>query len=211
MKQLHWMTRTLVCVWVISHSSTYANDVKQRYNACIACHGEQGQGKRALHAPAIAEQFDWYLERQLQHFANEIRGSDADDIHGKTMVPFAKSITDKKQRHELAVYISQLKPSTENTADKATLSGDLKNGSRYYHGKCGACHGGKAQGNLSFNAPKLTGIDPQYLLRQMRNFQQGVRGQHQDDKWGRQMALMSKTVSDNELNDILYFISEQVE
>ncbi|MEP1446391.1 MAG: c-type cytochrome [Paraglaciecola sp.] len=211
MKQLHWMIRMLVYVWVISHSSTYANDVKQRYNACIACHGEQGQGNIALYAPALAQQFDWYLERQLQHFANDIRGSSVNDTHGKTMVPFAKTITDKKQRQELAVYISQLKPLPENTTDKTSLSGDLKNGSRYYHGKCGACHGGKAQGNPSFNAPKLTGIDPQYLLRQMRHFQQGVRGQHQDDKWGRQMAMMSKSVSDNELNDILYFISEQVE
>ncbi|GAC19356.1 c-type cytochrome [Paraglaciecola arctica] len=204
MRIKHWIIRALCCAGVITHVYAQANDAQQIYASCSACHGEQGQGNPALNAPAIAGQYDWYLKRQLQHFANGIRGSHAEDIHGKTMVPFAKLITNEQQQ-VLAVYISQLKPVSANVE----LNGDLKNGSRYYQAKCGACHGGKAQGNISFNAPKLSALDPQYLLRQMTNFKQGIRGQHQEDKWGRQMAMMSTTVSDQELEDILFFISEQ--
>lgn len=204
MRIKHWIIRALCCAGVITHVYAQANDAQQIYASCSACHGEQGQGNPALNAPAIAGQYDWYLKRQLQHFANGIRGSQAEDIHGKTMVPFAKLIANEQQQ-VLAVYISQLKPVSANVE----LNGDLKNGSRYYQAKCGACHGGKAQGNISFNAPKLSALDPQYLLRQMANFKQGIRGQHQEDKWGRQMAMMSTTVSDQELEDILYFISEQ--
>tara|TARA_R110002167_G_scaffold62772_1_gene177189 strand:- start:2608 stop:3228 length:621 start_codon:yes stop_codon:yes gene_type:complete len=204
MRIKHWIIRALCCAGVITHVYAQANDAQQIYASCSACHGEQGQGNPALNAPAIAGQYDWYLKRQLQHFANGIRGSHAEDIHGKTMVPFAKLITNEQQQ-VLAVYISQLKPVSANVE----LDGDLKNGSRYYQAKCGACHGGKAQGNISFNAPKLSALDPQYLLRQMTNFKQGIRGQHQEDKRGRQMAMMSTTVSDQELEDILYFISEQ--
>ncbi|WP_339721826.1 c-type cytochrome [uncultured Paraglaciecola sp.] len=203
----HWIIRALCYVAVIAHTYVHANDAQQLYQSCVACHGEQGQGNTALNAPALAGQYDWYLQRQLQYFATGIRGSQAEDTHGKIMVPFAKSITDEKQQQALVTYISELEPVTAET----DIKGDLKNGSRYYHGKCGACHGGQAQGNTSFNAPKLTGLDPQYFLRQMNHFQLGIRGQHQDDKWGRQMAMMSKTISDKELKDILFFISEQGE
>lgn len=207
MKLKHWIIKALLCVGLTAQGVAYANDAQKIYKTCAACHGEIGEGNSALNAPALAGQYDWYLKRQLQHFANDIRGNHANDTHGKTMLPFAKLIADEKQQQAIATYISQLKPAPI----KAELEGDLMNGSRYYHGKCGACHGGKGQGNASFNAPKLTGLDPQYFLRQMIHFKQGIRGQHQEDKWGRQMAMMSKTVSDQELADIMFFISEQAE
>jgi cytochrome c553 len=203
----HWIIKALFCAGLTAHANAQANDAQQLYSTCIACHGEQGQGNTAMNAPALAGQYDWYLKRQLQYFASDIRGIAVDDNHGKIMVPFAKLIADEKQQQAIAFYISQLKPVPVNSE----LTGDLKNGSRYYQAKCGACHGGKAQGNLSFNAPKLTGLDPQYLLRQMNNFKQGIRGQHKEDKWGRQMAMMSKIVLDKELEDILFYISEQSE
>jgi cytochrome c553 len=207
MRIKHWIIRALCCAGVITHAYAHANDAQQIYASCTSCHGEQGQGNTALNAPALAGQYDWYLKRQLQHFANGVRGSQAEDIHGKIMVPFARLIANEELQQAVAVYISQLKP----VPAIVELNGDLKNGSRYYQAKCGACHGGKAQGNVSFNAPKLSGLDPQYLSRQMNNFKQGIRGQHQEDKWGRQMAMMSTTVSDQELADILFYISEQAE
>jgi len=48
-----------------------------------------------------------------------------------------------------------------------------------------------------------------YLATQMNNFQQGLRGTVKQDKYGRQMAMMAKTVSAKELDDILFFISAQ--
>ncbi|MCF2950101.1 cytochrome c [Paraglaciecola aquimarina] len=182
----------------------YANG-KQAYTKCIACHGEMAEGKSQLNAPALAGQFDWYLTRQINNFASGQRGSHNQDTNGKTMAVFAKSLSDKNQLDALSKYISQL----PSISTKGTLSGNMMNGSRYYQAKCGACHGGNAQGNKGFNAPKLAGQSTEYLALQMANFKQDIRGYHQEDKLGRQMAMMAKVVSEQELIDILFYIAEQ--
>jgi cytochrome c oxidase subunit 2 len=41
----------------------------------------------------------------------------------------------------------------------------------------------------------------------MNNFVQGIRGTHKEDKYGRQMAMMAKTTSGTELQDIIAYIS----
>ncbi|WP_170309554.1 c-type cytochrome [Litorilituus lipolyticus] len=175
------------------------------YQQCVACHGDVGQGNSQLKAPALAGLSQKYLTRQLTNFKTGLRGSHEKDTLGLQMQPFAKAIDNDKDVYLLTSYLANLPiASTE-----PTIKGDLKNGSRYYQGKCGACHGGTAQGNESMNAPKLAGQDTDYLKRQMQNFTSGVRGTHADDKLGRQMAMMAKTTSGKELDDILYYIAVQ--
>jgi cytochrome c553 len=200
-----WQKAIIGGILSILHVPLFAESGQVLYQTCSACHGAEGQGNTALNAPALAGQFDWYLQRQLEHFKTDKRGMDERDVNGKLMQTFARQLNDPEQQTQLVDYISQL----ETTSFKGALKGDLKNGFRYYQAKCGACHGGQAQGNPAFNAPKLAAQDPEYLLRQMVNFQQGIRGTHQDDKYGRQMALMASSVSETELQDILFFISEQ--
>ncbi|WP_340681093.1 c-type cytochrome [Paraglaciecola sp.] len=204
--------RLLICakavifsMLIMLHLPLFAEQGQATYQLCSACHGAQGEGNSALNAPVLAGQFDWYLQRQLQHFAADLRADDTRDVNGKMMVPFAKQLTDPEPTKQLLNYINSFEP----VSFKGSLKGDLKNGSRYYQAKCGACHGGSAQGNSAFNAPKLAGQDPQYLFLQIANYQQGIRGTHQADKYGRQMAMMANTVSDKELQDIVFFITEQ--
>lgn len=178
---------------------------KTAYATCIACHGDTGQGNAELGAPALAGQFEWYLDRQLDAFASGKRGYHKEDVAGQSMKPFAQMVESAATRQALLKYIETFAKPKSNK----TLSGDMKNGSRYYQAKCGACHGDKAQGNLAFNAPALSNLSPSYLKLQMRNFASGIRGNQKDDKWGRQMAIMSRSVTDNQLDDILYFIQEQ--
>ncbi len=45
------------------------------YAACAACHGAQGEGNRALNAPKLTGQGDWYLQRQLKYFKQGARGT----------------------------------------------------------------------------------------------------------------------------------------
>ena len=86
-------------------------------------------------------------------------------------------------------------------------TGDLKNGNNLYHGNCGACHGGKAEGNPALNAPGLAWLDADYLKLQYRNFQQGLRGAHPDDTYGRQMQVMSSSLpSEQALDDVIAYI-----
>jgi cytochrome c oxidase subunit 2 len=60
---------------------------------------------------------------------------------------------------------------------------------------CSACHGQQGEGNQQLNAPKLAGQEHWYMRRQLRNFQQQVRGTA-GDTFGMQMAPMSQTVTD---------------
>ncbi|EAQ98629.1 c-type cytochrome [Congregibacter litoralis] len=64
------------------------------YVACIACHGEAAEGKEALQAPALAYQDERYLERQLRHFRDGVRGSHPDDARGATMAASAAGLDD---------------------------------------------------------------------------------------------------------------------
>jgi cytochrome c oxidase subunit 2 len=177
---------------------------KLLYQQCAACHGQQGEGNEELNAPALAGQFDWYLTRQVNNFANEIRGAHEKDVFGKQMLAMAKQL-DKEEVKHLSTYIQSM----EITKTTFNESGNMHNGSRYYQGKCGACHGGTAQGNKSLNAPKLAGLSKSYLERQMANFSDGIRGTNEEDKLGRQMAMMAKTTSGQELNDIIFYILSQ--
>jgi hypothetical protein len=45
-------------------------------------------------------------------------------------------------------------------------------------------------------------------MRQVRNFQDGLRGAHKDAHHGKQMAMMAKSVTTEELKDIVAFLNE---
>ena len=89
------------------------------------------------------------------------------------------------------------------------MEGDVTNGQKQYTSKCGACHGGKGWGNEALYTPRLTVIGDWYLVRQVLNFQESMRGVHEDSHYGKQMAMMAKTVSEQELKDIAAFLNEQ--
>ena len=62
---------------------------------------------------------------------------------------------------------------------------------------CVACHAAQGEGNPVLNAPKLAGQEDWYLMRQLKYYKQGVRGAHEDDTYGRQMAPMAGTLIDD--------------
>lgn len=62
------------------------------------------------------------------------------------------------------------------------------------YGVCEACHGRNGEGLVALNAPKLTGQSAWYLQRQIKAYQNKVRGVHDDDIYGKQMAPMAATL-----------------
>lgn len=52
---------------------------------------------------------------------------------------------------------------------------------------CLLCHGDQANGNYGIRAPKLSGMEPWYLARQLENFAAGIRGNAADDASGHEM------------------------
>ena len=80
-------------------------------------------------------------------------------------------------------------------ADTSTMfAGDASLGAAQY-AVCSACHGQQGEGQMALNAPKLAGQEPWYLRKQLRNYKEGVRGVHEDDVYGRQMAPMAATLA----------------
>jgi cytochrome c553 len=53
---------------------------------------------------------------------------------------------------------------------------------------CLLCHGADANGNFGIRAPKISGVEPWYLSRQLENFAAGVRGVPADDVGGHEMG-----------------------
>ena len=53
---------------------------------------------------------------------------------------------------------------------------------------CLLCHGTEANGNYGIRAPKLSGMEPWYLARQLENFASGARGRVPADAAGHEMG-----------------------
>ncbi len=177
---------------------------KELYAPCVACHGVNGEGNVELASPAIAGQSEDYLVRQLQNYKRGIRGTNPADTGGALMRPMAATLADEAAVADVAAYIASLEPPVPET----TSSGDANNGAKLYVSRCGACHAGKGEGNDALYAPRLTGLSDSYIIRQVQNFRSGARGAHAEDEYGRQMAIMAKIVTDQELNDIVAFLNE---
>ena len=171
---------------------------------CIACHGINGEGNMALNAPGIAGQSESYLKRQLWEFKNGQRGNHEGDTAGAQMRPMAAALTDRQAIADVSAYIASLPP----TVPPVTIAGDADNGEKLYISKCGACHGGDAWGNESLYTPRLTMLGDAYVVRQVTNFQEGMRGTGDETQYGKQMATMAKIVSAEELQDIVAFLNE---
>ena len=72
---------------------------------------------------------------------------------------------------------------------------------------CSSCHGQNGEGLQALNAPKLAGQSDWYLKSQIKSYQANVRGSHQDDALGKQMAPMARTLgSDAAINNVVAYI-----
>ena len=197
--------------WLSSHptfaqtSARVAGDAaagKPLYAVCAACHGLQGEGNAALHAPKLSGQGDWYLKRQLKYYKQGARGTHDKDVFGKMMAPMAATLGDDAAVDNVVAYIRTLpdKPAP------ATVKGNANNGQRHYV-TCGACHGANGRGIQAMNAPGLKGMSDWYLVTQLKNFKHGIRGAHSQDLYGSQMALMAAMLADDQaMNDLVAYI-----
>jgi cytochrome c oxidase subunit 2 len=186
----------LILITQVHANSTYQS-------LCAGCHGQLGEGNPSLSAPALASLDAHYLERQLHHFKSGVRGSHEDDSQGQQMTTFAKALS-AEQISAIARYLSQLSP----VQPVMTIKGNEHQGKKIFSSNCAACHGGDGQGNPALNAPSLVVQHDEYLLRQLKHFKQGIRGQHSDDKYGRQMAMMAVMLKDEQaMKDVIAYLN----
>ena len=139
------------------------------YMACMACHGDQGQGNETLHAPALAGQHDWYTLMQLKNFKAGIRGADPRDTSGALMRPMMMTLPNEQAMKDVVVYISTFPISTdeskpveqeekETTIAVKSVQPDATRGREVFEANCAACHQKDGTGAVGL-APSIRNRD----------------------------------------------------
>lgn len=186
--------------------SSFAADVaagQSAYAVCAACHGQNGEGNVAMNAPKLAGQAGWYIKRQLAAYRDGLRGTAPGDTFGMQMRPMAMAVSDPTAEANLIAYIESL-PDTDAAP---TVTGDVAAGQAAY-AVCAACHGPKGEGNEQMGGPRIAGQDDWYLIRQLSNYNKGLRGYDPKDTFGMQMKPMAATVAtEKAANDVVAYIN----
>jgi cytochrome c oxidase subunit 2 len=172
------------------------------FRLCAACHGPQGTGQQQLGAPAIAGLPEWYVAAQLHKFRHGVRGMHPQDSAGMRMRPMARALPTDSDVQAVARYVAALPPSVQGS----TTVGDPASGKVRYQ-LCAGCHGPDARGMQSLQAPPLMFANDWYLLRQLDNFKQGIRGgDATSDPTGALMRSMTVALDEPAMRDVLAYI-----
>jgi cytochrome c553 len=172
------------------------------FRLCAACHGNQGEGRQDVGAPAIAGLPEWYVTAQLQKFRQGVRGSHPQDSAGMRMRPMARTLATEDDVLDVAAYVARL----PSPMPPAAVAGDVANGETQYL-VCMACHGLDGKGNQPLMAPPLTVANDWYLLKQLQNFQNGVRGADpRRDATGSMMLAIARMLDEQAMKDVIAYI-----
>ena len=205
MKPSRLLGVVLIATGLLASAGAIAGDAaagKAKYGVCVACHGAVGEGNPALNAPAIAGQETWYLEASLKAFKSGVRGTHAKDIYGKQMRPMAMVLADDAAIANVAAYVNGMAPASLTHKG----GGDAARGKALY-ATCAACHGANGQGNPALKGPNLTLQQDWYVVRQLKNFKEGIRGSDPKDVQGMQMRPMASMLADEQaMKDVAAYI-----
>jgi cytochrome c oxidase subunit 2 len=176
---------------------------KAAYMVCAACHGQVGEGNVALNAPRLAGQEGWYLSRQLSAYRDGHRGTASGDVFGMQMRPMAMITADPTVQTNLIEFIGTLPIAPA----AITVQGDAAAGKPGF-AVCVACHGPNGEGLEALGGPRLAGQNDWYLVRQIKNYQSGLRAYDAADTFGQQMKPMAGMMpTDKAVNDVVAYIN----
>ncbi len=72
---------------------------------------------------------------------------------------------------------------------------------------CTVCHGVQLMGNQIIKAPRLSGMEPWYVEKQLHNFKKEIRGLHGDDAFGYEMQPMAAALTDEQIGEVAVFVN----
>lgn len=161
-------------------------------DACISCHGEQGQGNAAAGYPYLAGQSAEYLAKQLQDFANQRRKN-------PVMRPFASALSEDEIKAVAGYYAKLPLPKTASNMsnNQGLAKGEhLANKGKWSVGvpACFQCHGDRGQG-IAPNFPAISGQPASYIKKQLEHWRKKERN---NDPIG----LMQAVVADLDESEI---------
>jgi len=171
---------------------------RDRYAACISCHGAGGEGMGIF--PKIAGQSADYVAEKLKAY----RAGEPVGPNTALMAPMAMGLSDEAIA-DLAVYVATLgAPETAaaepEAAPEPEVSGDAQAGAGRY-GACASCHGPQGQGMGIF--PKVAGQSASYIADKLKAYRAG-------ETVGPNTALMAPMamgLSDEAIADLAAYIA----
>ena len=176
-----------------------AND----FDYCLVCHGNNANGNVAIRAPKISGVEPWYIARQLDSFVSGQRGTMPADAPGHEMGPIGMRLKQEGQTDAAVQFIGSL----QSRPPAATIQGNVARGRELY-AACSACHGASGEGNSTMQAPALAQRSDWYLVTQLDNFRQGLRGADTRDSYGAQMRAVAAVLPDDKaVTDVVAFIN----
>jgi cytochrome c553 len=173
------------------------------FDYCLLCHGTAGNGNYGIRAPKVPGVEPWYLKRQLENFASGVRGTPAGDAPGHEMAPVALRLREEGQLDAAVAFLATL----DSSKPAPTVSGNVAKGRKLYE-TCAACHGARGEGNAHLQAPALASRSDWYLVTQLVNFRDGLRGSDARDVLGAQMRAIAAALQDDvAIRDVVAYIN----
>lgn len=192
-----------------------AEDGKDVYGPCAACHGQYGEGGKGGEYPRIATQPASFVIDSLKQFQARTR-------YNLPMLPYAepRELSERDMK-DVAAYLegltlpSRMPPLPESASALERLvaaervlvvprvAGDVEKGKALFLEQCSDCHGKNGLGRASRDAPRLVGQYPDYLLRQVDAFKKHTRGKDE----GHPMYGVLDELSPKDITDVLAFLT----
>lgn len=178
--------------------------------ACVTCHGENGQGNDAMGAPRLANLGYGYIVKQLSDLAGDKRTPVG---LGAVMNGFAKALSDQDRR-DVSAYLNTLNMTPELSDLKALKAegqqvGETHKGQEIVnHGvrdkvsACSSCHEYNGRGADPMY-PKIGQQKYVYLVNQLKNWRDASRA---NDPMG-QMRAIAKNLTDDDIINVAAFLS----
>jgi cbb3-type cytochrome c oxidase subunit III len=186
---------------VIAMTPAQAADInagQAKSPVCAGCHGTDANSVSG-NFPRLAGQHAKYLEKQLHDFKSGKR-KDA------TMNAMVAPLSDEDIAN-LAAYFAAQKPNGNAKFDPSLL----QKGQDIYRGgitetgtaACTGCHSPDGKGNGPAGFPRLAGQHPEYVFKQLKDFQHGTRGNDP----GQMMRGLTQRMQETEMKAVAAYIA----
>ena len=173
------------------------NSGKDKVAVCSACHGADGNSVVGLW-PSLAGQNEKYLVKQLRLVKSGDRVIDS-------MVGLLDNLEDSDLEDIAAFYASQKNKVGQAEESKIELGRKL-----YYAGNlekgipaCSACHSPRGLGNAPAAYPLLSGQQPDYVTKALKDYRSGERVNEDPSKI---MAAIAYKLDDVEIDALSSFV-----
>lgn len=175
----------------------FADDMATKQGICLSCHSVHAQ--TAFPGPQLGGLPESYIREQLLYFKTDLREGD----EAVEVMQAAVQNLNEQQLSALSEWASDLEKVELFDDSKAKSSA----GYQIYDAKCMGCHS-SFMGRLMTSSPRLDGLSPEYIVRQIALFKAGKRTIAAPSKHQAKMLFVIDTLTEDELLSLNHFIRQ---